>query len=216
MIAHYDIIQKSFEWHEIKYGKIGGTLAKSIFGDPDTLKNELISARMEDFWHEDDEFGTRDMLRGLMYEPEAREKVSEVYGIQFNQCGWIQSTEIPIAGISPDGISPCETIQLEIKCPSRKVHTKYVRNGGVPAEHVPQCIHAFTVNPKLKRLIFASYRPECLIPLFHKEITLSTELNVGTEKTPVMMTVRDRVEQAKQKLIKIQEDVDREVARLSF
>jgi hypothetical protein len=216
MIAHYNILQGSYEWFEIKHGKIGGKLSPGIFTNSDTLTNKLIAGRIEDFDLPEQGYISPAMLRGMELEPYAREKVSEKYGIELMTCGWLQSVSIPIVGISPDGITRCETIQAELKCPGADNHTKWIREDIVPLEHVHQCNHAFLVNPKLERLIFASYRPESIIPLFCKEITLDTKLNVGTEKTPVLMTVQDRVDQAKEKLIKIQENVDKEVSRISF
>jgi len=217
MTARYDIIQGTVEWHEIRYGKISGTNSEKLFSGYETLKNKLIACRLEDFnWEEEDEYKNKAMLRGLEYEPEAIFQVAMHLGIQFKTCGWIQSDKFPMLGISPDAISECETIQLEVKCPGRDKHTQYIREDIVPLEYVGQCTHAFTVNDKLKALYFVSYRPESVIPLFIKEITLDSELNVGTAARPVMMIVKDRVNQIKERIGQMQKDVEKEVQKITF
>lgn len=216
MIAYYDIEQGTYEWHEIKYGKIGGTLSSSILAKTDTLLNDLISSRLEPFEYHDDEYKSNSMERGSFMELEAIVKVSEKHKVLFKSCGWLNSSEFEHVGISPDGISACETIQVEVKCPQRKNHTKYIREGIVPLEYVDQVTHAFLVNEKLDKLIFASYRPESLIPLFSIVIDRSSILNYGTEKTPKFHTVSERVESLKIALKYLFDTTDSEVQRLTF
>ena len=49
MIKHNELEQGSQEWHEIKWGKIGGTLSKGLFVKSDTLLIDILSQRLEDF-----------------------------------------------------------------------------------------------------------------------------------------------------------------------
>lgn len=216
MIANYEIEQGTYEWHEIKHGKIGGTLASGITVKTDTLLNDLISARLESFEYNDDEYKSNSMERGSFMEIEAVQKVEEKHGVKFKPCGWINSSEFEYVGISPDGISECETIQVEVKCPQRKNHTKYIREGIVPLDYVDQVTHAFLVNDKLQKLIFASYRPESVIPLFDLVITRESILNYGTEKTPKMFSVSDRIEALYSALGTLFELVEKELNRLTF
>jgi len=214
MIAHYEIEQGTPEWHEIRYGKIGGTSSKGILTDSDTLTNELIAFRLESFEYDMDGYKSPDMERGSMFEHEANLAIEEKYGIVFNPCGWLQSEEFNFVGYSPDGITQDETIMSEVKCPGSKVHTKTIRIGEVPHDHTHQITHAFLVNPKLEKLIFASYRPESIVPLFTVEVTRETVLNYGTEKTRKEMTVSDRIEAIKTMLVNIGEVVENEVKRI--
>lgn len=216
MIANYDIEQGTYEWHEIRYGKIGGTLASSILVKTDTLLNDLISCRLESFEYQDDEYKSNSMELGSFMEVEAINKVSEKHGVKFNACGWLNSSEFDYVGTSPDGISDCETIQAEVKCPQRKNHTKYIREEIVPLEYVDQVTHAFLVNEKLEKVIFASYRPESIIPLFSIVVTRESVLNYGTEKTPKMHTVSEQIESLKIALKYLFDKVDSEVKRLTF
>jgi len=216
MIANYEIEQGTYEWHEIKHGKIGGTLSSGITVKTDTLLNDLVSARLESFEYNDDEYKSNSMERGSFMEIEAVRKVEEKHKVKFKPCGWINSSEFEYVGISPDGISECETIQVEVKCPQRKNHTKYIREGIVPLDYVDQVTHAFLVNDKLQKLIFASYRPESVIPLFDFVVTRDSELNYGTEKTPKWHTVAERVNANYILLGKLFELVESEVQRLTF
>lgn len=216
MIANYDIEQGTYEWHEIRYGKIGGTLSSSILVKTDTLLNDLISSRLEPFEYQDDEYKSNSMERGNFMEIEAINKVSEKHGVKFNSCGWLNSSEFDNVGISPDGISECETIQSEVKCPQRKNHTKYIREQIVPLDYVDQVTHAFLVNEKLEKVIFASYRPESIVPLFTIVVDRNSVLNYGTEKTPKMHTVSEQIESLRIALKHLFENVDREVKRLTF
>ena len=216
MIARYDIEQGTYEWHEVRYGQIGGTLAKDILTESDTLTNKLIACRLEDFEHVDDNYVSDDMERGHFLECEANQKIEEEYEIKLNACGWLQSSEFDFIGFSPDGITECETIISEVKCPSREVHTKTIREGVVPYKHTSQITHAFLVNEKLEKVIFASYRPESLVPLFTILITRDSVLNYGTEKTRKEMTVSSRIELVKKMLGSISEIVESEVKRITF
>ena len=53
----YDIPQKSEAWFCMKYGKIGGSTSDKLTTPAKfkTVKNELISARLEDFVFDEDE-----------------------------------------------------------------------------------------------------------------------------------------------------------------
>ena len=49
MIARTDIVQGTAEWHQVRYGKIGGSLCKGLFVKSDTLLIEILSKLTEDF-----------------------------------------------------------------------------------------------------------------------------------------------------------------------
>ena len=183
MIVH-EMLQRSPEWYEIKKGKIGGTLSKGLFVKSDTLLIELISQITEEFDLEDS-FVSFEMQRGIDLEPEAVAELSRAVFVEFQSVGFIQSASIPLLGISPDGISADHTVQCEIKCPQSKKHTSTLMADDIPSDNIHQVLHAFVVNPKLQRLYFASYRPENLVcPLWYKEITLSSFIDLGTKAKP--------------------------------
>lgn len=208
MKVYYNIEQGSPEWHELRYGKITGITSKGIFVDSETLLNEIISCRMEPFKLEPPGYQSEDMLRGNELEPFARMELSRKIGVKLLKAGWIESETIKIIGISPDAISECETIACETKCPGRSAHTAMIRENEIPLKYIPQCLHYFTANEKLKELHFASFRPESKIRLFHKVLTHDSIINMGTKSKPVMKSVLEFANIARGNAMKIDVQVD--------
>lgn len=196
MIRH-NIDQRTIEWHELKHGKIGGTLSKGLFVKSDTLLIDLLSQRIEDYEGEES-YISADMQRGIDLEPYAREELSKEVFVTFKEVGFLQSASIPLIGISPDGISDDDTEACEIKCPGAKKHTSTILANEIPSDNIHQCLHYFTVNPKLQVLYFASYRPECLVkPLWWTALNLNSQIDLGTKAKPNIKTVAEWVEIAR-------------------
>lgn len=190
MINYKNIEQKSVEWFEIKWGKIGGTLSKGLFVKSDTLLIDILSQRIEDFEYEDNGFVSDAMENGNLNEPFAREYLEQFTGLSFNQTGWLQSEENELLGISPDGITECETIQCEIKCFRRKKHTEVLITNEIPLENIPQLVHYFTVNKKLETLYFIAFRSESP-KHFIKTLHLYDIVNMGTKAKPVLKSISE-------------------------
>src|SRR5690606_29148822 len=132
MINYKEIKQKSLEWYELKWGKIGGTLSSGLFVKSDTLLIDILSQRTEVFEYEEDGFISKAMERGNELEPIARDFLEKYYGIKFLETGWLQCEENELLGISPDGITDCETMACEIKCLGRKKHLETLLNQEIP------------------------------------------------------------------------------------
>jgi len=182
MIAHYEIEQHSEEWHQIRYGKVGGTLSKGLFVKSDTLLEDVLSELCEEFDLQEN-YQSYDMVRGSELEPEARKALNAYLGIELKEVGWLQCEENEYIGISPDGISEDETISAEIKCFAKKKHLSAVRANEIPSDNIHQCLHYFTVNPKLEKHYFCSYRPENIYkPMFVKELTRQSLIDIGLKK----------------------------------
>lgn len=191
MIAYKEIEQGSEEWHAIKWGKIGGTLAKGLFVKSDTLLIDILSQRLEEFDFIES-FTSDAMERGNELEPGAREYLNQYTGLTFEEYGWLQSEENELLGISPDGMISDETIACEIKCFGRKKHMEVLLTQEIPLENIPQCIHYFTINPKLEKLYFIAYRPESP-KHFIKELTRESMLNFGTKSKPVLESIEEAI-----------------------
>ena len=188
MIIH-NLEQQTPLWFELKWGKIGGTLAKDLFKRSESLFYKILSEKLEQFDFEDDYYINSHMQRGNDLEPFARDFLNSYTGLKFNEVGWIQSECCDLLGISPDGITEDLKNQCEIKCLSRKKHTEILVKQEIPLEYIFQCCHAFAVNNILEKLYFISFRPECNVNNFIKCITLKSIVNVGTEKKTKKMTV---------------------------
>tara|TARA_R110002072_G_scaffold289510_1_gene456544 strand:- start:1705 stop:2376 length:672 start_codon:yes stop_codon:yes gene_type:complete len=173
MYIDYDLKQGSEEWHELKNAKIGGTRAKSVQVKKSITEavifDEVMSER-NTFFNYEEGFTSEAMQRGIDLEPLAIEEVTKETGIIFKDAGWIGRNDFH--GHSPDGISLCEKIGLEIKCPSAKVHNSYVRENKIPLEYVWQIVNFFAMDESIERLYFASFNPDYLLmPLFLLEVT---------------------------------------------
>lgn len=197
MIVHKEILQRSEEWRELKHAKIGGTLAKGLFVKSDTLMIDILSQMLEDY-EDEDNYISSDMQRGIDLEPFAIAALEKEIFVEFKQVGFLQNAAIPLLGISPDGITEDETIMVEVKCPGAKKHAETILADEIPNDNIHQVLHAFTVNPKLVRMYFVSYRWENKIkPLWHKMLTKDSEINLGTKAKPVVKTVAEWVEIAR-------------------
>lgn len=215
MLARFDIQQGSIEWHELRNAKIGGSTSKGLFVKSDTLLIELLSESIEEFELEDS-YSSEDMLRGQELEPIAREKASKLLGIDFVECGWLQSEENYLLGISPDGITIDFTEAIEIKCPAKKKHTQTILSNEIPSDNIFQCLHYFTVNPYLNKLHFVSFRPESIKTLFLKTITRESIIDLGTKAKPNKKTVTEWVKISKAEAEKLRFDLENAIDKLSF
>lgn len=188
MISYTNIQQKSEQWFDMKWGKIGGTLSKGLFIKSDTLLIDILSQRCETYVHTEEGFQSDAMRRGNDLEPLARGYLAEYLGVEFKESGWLQSEDNELIGMSPDGITSDYTEQCEIKCLGTKKHYEILINDDIPLEYIHQCLHAFTVNPLLKKMHFLAYRPEAPKP-FIKTLSLDSEINLGTKAKPKLMTI---------------------------
>jgi len=185
----YNMEQRSEDWHKIRYGKIGGTASSGLHvKDGETLLNALVSQRLEPY-SETEGFINDAMQRGIDLEPEATVAAEAYLRRRFHQHGWIERSNNPLMGYSPDGLTKARKEGLEIKSPSAAVHTKYLREDIIPLEYVHQVIHPFAVNAWLEKLHFISFRPESKVPLFIKTVLRSDEINIGTKARPKMEVV---------------------------
>jgi len=214
MIRH-NIEQRTIEWFELRRGKITGTTSKGLFVKSDTLLIELISEVIEDFEMEES-YTSQAMQEGIEKEPYAREELSKEVFVSFKEVGFLQNVAIPILCISPDGISEDDTVGCEIKCPSAKKHTSTILANEIPSDNIHQCLHYFTVNPKLEILYFASYRPECLVkPLWWTAITLDSPIDLGTKAKPNIKTVEQWVGIAREEAGKLNHELNMALLKLN-
>ena len=215
MIVYKEIKQRSEEWFELKHGKVGGTLSKGLFVKSDTLMIDILSQITEDY-EPSDGYISADMQRGIDLEPFALEALEKEIFVEFKQVGFLQNAAIPILGISPDGITEDETIQVEIKCPGAKKHTETILADEIPSDNIHQVLHAFTVNPKLEQMYFVSYRWENKIkPLWYKMLTKDSEINLGTKAKPVIKTVSEWVAIARQNAEDLNKEINENLSKLN-
>ena len=207
--------QGSEEWHEARRAKITGTRSKGLFVPSDTLLFELAVEYTGD--ELEPVYETYQMTRGTELQPLAMAELSKAIDVEFKEVGFCLDESLPILGVSPDGLSECQTVMCEIKCPGAKKHIQTCLEDDIPSDNIHQCLHYFTVNPKLEKLYFCSYRPEQkLRPLFFKLLTRESMVNLGTKATPKMYTVTKAVEIARKEAISINKQLNEAVDKLKF
>lgn len=163
-----DVEQGSYEWLQMHIAKISGTRLKAVLSKKDIpmLVYEMIAEKVTGEVEYDD-YVSPAMQWGKDNEPLAREKYCEAKGIEIFQHGFCLCDAIDFMAVSPDGYTDCLTGGIEIKCPTTKVHVKYIHTNVVPPEYMPQVLCNFIVNEKLKWLDFVSFDPRFLIKPLH-------------------------------------------------
>jgi hypothetical protein len=211
---HFNIVQCSKEWHEIRRGKVGGSSASGLFTDSETLLNQLIDECTEDYNENEEGFVSAAMEHGILHEPEARGILKEYLSLDFLECGWIENNEYSLIGISPDGITADFKDACEIKCPNNKKHIINIRFG-VQKDNIHQIIHNFTANKYLERLHWMSYRPTNKYkPFVVYTFTLESLVDLGTKAKPQIKTIRDWVQIAHQEAVILEEKLKVELNNL--
>lgn len=216
MKVYKELLQQSPEWHELKYGKIGGSsLAKVMTNRTKPIRENaiytsLLSAKFEPYEYEET-FTSADMDRGNMYEPLACDEFARVYNVELEQYGWIED-DSGLYGLSPDRLFDSMKQAVECKCPSRDKHMSYILNPiSMVEEYVWQVVDYFLNLPKLKKLHFISYRPENTInPLLIQVVTNRTVLSISAKER---LPVSDLVVLAKSRLIELKMALSEDVAK---
>jgi len=222
-MIYWDVEQRSEQWHNLRHCSIGGSELKSLFVkdlEDSEVFYTLLSENMEDFEMEET-FMSAAMERGIELEPDAIFSVSLNVGYQFEECG--KHDKFSFLHNSPDGLTKDGKVALEVKCPSAKVHAKYLLNDIVPEEYVYQIVSYFLNIKELEKMYFGSYRPENVSkPLFVKEITRTTELVIGhtratknKPKEPILAKVEDLVKQAEEKAEVLQGMIDKALEEIN-
>lgn len=173
LTVYEDLEQGSPEWLQARCGIVtASTVGKLLTAGgkvacndtsrtlTDTLIAERITGRVEQT------YPTRDMQRGTILEPYARDLYAEHYA-PVDEIGFARLDEaFYTLGASPDGLVGSEG-GLEIKCPRPRTHLATLRTETVPPQYMAQiqaCMHV------LDRAWwdFVSYAPG--LPLFVKRV----------------------------------------------
>lgn len=167
------------EWRKMRRGKVTGTRLGCVFkADNLTLIDELIGEIGTDEDCEDEGYQSKAMADGKEDEPLAREVYMLATGIEIEEVGFCLSEWNEYLALSPDGFTPCRTGGVEFKCPTPKIHVKYIRQNQLPAEHRYQVYDYFLVNPELEWMDFVSFckkfKPR---PMFKKRVYRDDILN---------------------------------------
>ena len=97
------------------------------------------------------------MQRGNDLEPQARDYVALMLGLDIQEVGLCTNSELPGLGASLDGLAGA--VGVEIKCPAGKTHNRYLRQGKLPALYREQ-VYGQMLVCDLEAVWFCSYHPD--------------------------------------------------------
>ena len=177
----YDQLEQgSTEWLEARRGIVtASTVGKLLTstgkianndtsrGLIETLAIERITGRVE-YIHP-----TRDMQRGTILEPFARDLYAQHYG-EVQEVGFIRCDDVGdgiVAGYSPDGLVGDDGL-LEIKSRTPRIQMRTIRTGRVPAANLAQ-LHMGMLIADRPWIDYCSYSPG--LPLFVTRVHHDTD-----------------------------------------
>lgn len=148
MIVHA-VEQRSPEWRALRAGQFTGTCAAAMLATRKDkaeaaprrdlrlrLALERITGRAQDEWI----FVSGDMRNGAEREPLARAAYEAHSDRIIQTVGYVSLEDLPV-GCSPDGYVGAFEGLIEAKAPKDSTHLQYIRDGIVPWEYRPQCLH---------------------------------------------------------------------------
>lgn len=160
-----DAPQRSPEWFKARAGRLTASNAKHITaflksGEEAAArrdyKMQLVTERLTGL-PETDGYVNADMQRGIDLEPEAFAAYEAREGVLLTRVGFLAHDTLMTGG-SPDGVVGNFEGLVEIKCPRPANHVRYLRTGGIPAEHRAQMVHLLWLTDA-PWIDFVSYCP---------------------------------------------------------
>lgn len=161
MVVH-DCIQGSVQWLDLRLGiptasELGNLLTPEFkLREGETPRTYLAMKLAEDYLgHPLLDLNTFSVEQGTILEEQALPWLKLETDWPIKRVGFI-TTDDGKFGCSPDGLIG-DDCGLEIKCPSAHVHIKYLMNGVVPKDYLPQ-VHGGMYATGFKKWKFLSYR----------------------------------------------------------
>ena len=147
-----DADQRSEEWRLARCGRLTGSRASDVLA---TIKSGEAAARRDYRMQlvverltgrpQDSDFINDAMQWGIDMEPMALAAYEVLTGNVATKTGFLSHTSLMV-GCSVDGSIDHFTGLLELKCPKSATHYRYLREGTMPADHLPQVLHNLWVT----------------------------------------------------------------------
>ncbi len=108
----------------------------------------------------EDTFKSKDMERGTILEPIARDDYSFITGIDVEEVGIVYQDERKLWSCSPDGLNITKKKGLEIKCPKASTHKGYQHKNVLPTKYKHQVFGSLWICDEIETWDFMSYHPD--------------------------------------------------------
>lgn len=155
MIYHYDIIQGTTEWHEIRRGRFTASNFGKLFMAPSTKGyndniNDVVFERLTGTIPES--YSNEWMQRGTELEPDARMAYQLETFTKVNQVGFVELDDW--IGCSPDGLIGDDGL-LQIKCPKYSALIDYHLTGNIGRDYEMQLQGEMFVTNRAYNIFYA-------------------------------------------------------------
>ncbi len=136
-------IQRSPEWHQARLGMPTASGLSRIVTSRGELSKQAAKYMLQllEEWSTGKAirtFVSHWMERGAALEPEALAYYELKTGRTVDRVGFVYKDARRLVGCSPDGLFLSEDSGVEVKCPSPKVHLRYLAAGVMPTAHIAQ------------------------------------------------------------------------------
>jgi len=138
-----------------RFGAIMATIKSGESAERRNYRTDLVVERLTG--RPLDAFTTKAMLQGIEREPDARRAYEARTGNLVEEVGFCRLIDLD-AGASPDGLVDDDG-GLEIKCPERSAHLRYLQQEAEPPEYTWQIQGGMWVTGR-QWWDFASYNPD--------------------------------------------------------
>ncbi|CCD89874.1 putative Exonuclease [Bradyrhizobium sp. ORS 285] len=190
MLEIKDIEQGSFEWHQLRLGRVTGTRLGDVLGTPKARRALICELIAEKITEQTKEVPMNAaMERGQIEEAFARKEYERQSLNKVEKVGFIIADHIDDrVAFSPDGVVREEgeiVGGIEIKNPDSKTHVGYLIDGRVPNDYVEQVKMAFLAIPTLQWWDFVSFDSRVKIPsmqMMVKRVTRAEYVDLETDE----------------------------------
>lgn len=169
VIFHYDIIQNTEVWDNIRLGKMTASHATAIKANGAGLATYSKKIARNIIGIKDESFTNKDIERGNELEPEALLLYSLSNGVEVETCGFIENSLYPNIGCSPDGLIKGVKAGIEIKARNNEKHFDLIQGAtkDIPYDQIQMSL----LISEYEYWDFVSYNPNFVKnPLFVKRI----------------------------------------------
>lgn len=196
--------QRSDEWYNVRLGKVTCSRLIDIMpvarGYKASRANYMAEKVCEILTNEkQDNFVNDAMIRGIELEPVARAVYESLTGELIDEAGFLESTEIPNFGGSPDGLIPSRKSGIEIKCPNTATHISTLTGSKIKHDYILQ-MHGLMILTGADHWVFFSYDDRLPFELSHYTEIVEYDKTLG--------------EQIKEEVSKFNEELEKLVIQL--